>query len=102
MWFEKLFKWSKKDKSDEDDLFKFIFPKVSRVYPSVVDADSVTIHPDAQKALDKRRVANEALDNIDALEDILYDIPKINIKMETFQVKARKRKLKSKYKVEYD
>ena len=44
----------------------------------------------------KKKIAKEALDNIEVVEAILDDIPVIFLEMKTIKIKAKKRKLKVK------
>ena len=79
---------------------KIKFPKIKRIYAHTVDAKDCQVHPEAQKALNKRKIANEVLDNIVTIDAVLNGIPVIKIKMKSGLIVARPRKLKSKYTVE--
>lgn len=115
MWFEKLFKWSKKDKSDESDLFKSLFPKVTRVQNNISGSMNpmprpiprpipwLQLHGNVKMSPPNIDVVvKDVLDNMETINGVLNNIPVIKINLKTVVVKAKTRKLKSEYTLDAD
>ncbi len=119
MWLKKL-KFNKKDKADLKSLFRFVFPKMANKLDSMKPPLPIpkpipwsqlhnqnnpfwSMHKKIEMGPPNLNViVKDVLDNIETIDGVLNNIPVIKIDLKPVAITARTRKLKSKYKLEYD